>query len=166
MTHLFDSFDRVRIINLVDRADRRREMTEQMDRIGGIDGRHVAFFAATRPADPGPFETAGVRGCFESHLRALREAREASAATLLLLEDDLDLADDIWVRGSTLLATLGAAPWSLFYGSHQSSAAGRSGLARVTPDEEILTTAWVAFDGAVLPPLITFLEAMLQRARG
>src|SRR4051794_24805493 len=85
--HPFDMFEQVRIINLVDRADRRREMAQQLQRLGGMPP-NTSFFEAHRPASTGEFPSVGARGCFESHLAVLRAARSGAAETLLLLEDD------------------------------------------------------------------------------
>ena len=162
--HILSQFDQVRVINLVDRADRRREVAAQLERVGGMG--KAAFFPATRPNGPGPFEGVGVRGCFESHLGVLREARDAGADTLLLLEDDFDFASDILTRGKRVLDELTAQRWSLFYGAHQLPMANRFGLTAIHPGEEIVTASFVGFDGAVLAPLVAFLEAMLERPAG
>src|SRR5689334_3561173 len=87
--HPFDIFDEVRIINLVDRDDRRREMSQQLERLGGISG-NASFFEAHRPVSRGEFPSIGARGCFESHLAVLSGARDSGAQTLLLLEDDFE----------------------------------------------------------------------------
>jgi glycosyl transferase family 25 len=41
-----------------------------------------------RPPDAGGFASVGFRGCFESHLRALRTARDQGADVAVLVEDD------------------------------------------------------------------------------
>lgn len=173
MPHLFTQFDAVRIINLVDRADRRREMTAQIERVGGFDGGRVSFFGAQRPADPGAFPSLGARGCFESHLALLREARAAGTGRLLLLEDDLDFATDIERRGPALMATLAARPWDFFYGAHMLGESGHpmpvadgDGLAALSAEEPVMTTSFVAVSRAAIEALVPFLEAMLGRPAG
>src|SRR5206468_7738985 len=46
--HPLKMFDEVRIINLVDRVDRRREMSEQLEGLGGMPP-NASFFEAHRP---------------------------------------------------------------------------------------------------------------------
>jgi hypothetical protein len=161
----FQSFDEVRIINLVDRKDRRREITEQLDKIGGLVS-NISFFDAHRPESPGEFPSLGARGCFESHLSILREARDRKVQTLLILEDDLDFTRDGRARMEPIFAELGSKEWSFFYGAHVMPANGRRGLAEIGADEPIMTTSFVAARGAAIPELVEFLQAMSKRPAG
>lgn len=162
---VFDGFDRVRIVNLVDRPDRRREMIRELERLGGV-GPNVDFHEARRPDDPGGFPSIGARGCFESHLAVLRAARDAGARNLLLLEDDLDFSRDAGARLSALLPELFRNRWDLFYGAHLLAADGRRGFAPVPAEEPVITASFVGFDGRVLQPLVEFLEGILGRPPG
>ena len=66
---VFDAFERIVVINLRERVDRRREMEAELRRAGiGAGDRRLQFFAGIRPADAGLFPSIGARGCFESHL--------------------------------------------------------------------------------------------------
>src|SRR5689334_12871580 len=89
--HAFKIFDEVRIINLVDREDRRREMSRQLERLGASPA-NASFFEAHRPVSRGEFPSLGARGCFESHLAVLSGARDRGVETLLLLEDDFEFS--------------------------------------------------------------------------
>jgi glycosyl transferase, family 25 len=85
----FDNFEMTRIISLADREDRRRDLGRNVEDVFGAPlNLSEELFIATRPEAPGPFENIGTRGCFESHLAVLREAREQDAASILILEDD------------------------------------------------------------------------------
>jgi glycosyl transferase family 25 len=84
---MFEPFDSVRIINLPERRDRRREMMRELTTLGLANDPRVAFFPAIRPAEAGPFSSIGARGCYESHLAILREA-VAADRSVLILEDD------------------------------------------------------------------------------
>ena len=78
-TALLERFDRVRIVNLKARADRRREMRGELARLGlGLDDR-IALHEACRPDDRGDFPSLGARGCFLSHLTVLDQAWDAGA---------------------------------------------------------------------------------------
>lgn len=165
MPHLLAMFDQVRIINLVDRADRRREVTSEIDRIGGFDAR-IAFYPAQRPADAGGFPNLGARGCFESHLAVLREAQANEVRKLLILEDDFDFIPTISADGARILKDLAATDWDFFYGSHQLDTRSRTGLAMVPPEEGVLTTAFVAIDRRAIDLLVDWLATMALRPAG
>jgi hypothetical protein len=155
----------VRIINLVDRADRHREMVHELNRVGGM-AENITFFAAQRPVDAGAFPSIGARGCFESHLAVLREARDAKVQSLLLLEDDLNFARDVRCESNKLLTEISYQPWDCFYGAHLLAARGRRGLAEIPPDEPVLTASCVAFRDHFIEPLVEFLESILTRPAG
>lgn len=163
--HAFDRFDQVRVINLVDRPDRRRDMERELSRLGGL-GPNISFYDAHRPVDAGPFPSVGARGCFESHLAVLRTARESGCRNLLLLEDDLDFTRDARERLGTLLPNLFGQPWDVFHGAHVLPPSDRTGLARLASDEPVVTASFVGFNGHVLGPLVDFLDAMLLRPAG
>lgn len=164
-TGLFAIFSRVRIINLVDRPDRRREMASQLARMGAMSG-NVGFFDAQRPSDPGEFPSLGARGCFESHLAVLRSARDDAAQSLLILEDDLDFSRKGQNQAGAILTQLATENWDFFHGAHVMPNAHRDGLQAISPDEAVLTASFVAFSGRVISPLVDFLDAMLRRPAG
>jgi hypothetical protein len=163
--HIFERFERVRIINLVDRPDRRREMLRELDRLGGFPP-NVGFHEAHRPINAGGFPSIGARGCFESHLGVLRSARDAKVQSLLILEDDLDFTRDARPRSGELVPELFRHHWEFFYGAHLLPANGRRGLVQVPAQEPVLTASFVAFEGRVLEPLVDFLEGILTRPAG
>ena len=158
-------FHEVRIINLADRKDRRREMCAQLDRLGGTTA-NTSFFEAHRPESAGQFPSIGARGCFESHLAVLKGARDNCSETLLLLEDDFDFTRDGPARLQAILTQLSGENWSFFYGAHLLPREDRRGLAQLPSDEPVLTASFVGFRGRVLPELVDFLEAMLKRPAG
>lgn len=162
MIQPFQLFDEVRIINLVDRSDRRREIIDQLNHVGGL-APNISFFDAHRPDAPGEFPSLGARGCFESHLAILREAHERGSKTLLVLEDDLDFTREGRARIESEITELAAKEWSFFYGAHVMPIGGRRGLVPIAADEPVLTTSFVAFRGAAIGELVEFLEAMKKR---
>jgi glycosyl transferase family 25 len=91
---LFDQFDRIRIVNLPDRKDRRIEMNRQLKEVSLWNDPRVAYFEAVSFDEPGPFLRKGSRGAFTSHLILLREAAEA-AESILILQDDCDFLPGI-----------------------------------------------------------------------
>lgn len=168
MNNLLARFDSVRIINLPERTDRRREMTRELERVGANGNPRLAFFDAIRPDDAGPFPSRGARGCFMSHLQVLRQAVADDVGSLLILEDDLDFAVDVPDAVARQLRPLTGGGWNIFYGTyrlyepHLPPPAG----AVLPPDAAVETASFVAFDRAVLPRIVRFLEDMLQRPAG
>ena len=161
----FDPFERIRIINLVDRADRRDEMRFQLDKLGAWSG-DIDFFEATRPADPGPFPSLGARGCFESHLSVLRAARDSGVGSLLILEDDFDFSRDGRNRSTAIFKDLMQKDWDVFHGAHVLSDDGRSGLTALSSDEPVLTASFIGFNGSTIPAVVEFLDTLLTRPAG
>lgn len=164
-TGAFKNFDQVRIINLIDRADRRQEMTAQLERMGAWTS-NVRFFDAQRPTDAGNFPGLGVRGCFESHHSVLRDARAGAAKSLVILEDDLDFSKDGKKRIEEILDRLALEDWDFFHGAHVMPAGERTGLVEIGHDEPVMTASFIAFNGHVIAPLVDFLDAMLLRPAG
>jgi hypothetical protein len=168
MNDLLAGFDRVRIINLPERTDRRREMTRQLARIGAEGDPQIDFFNATKPDDAGDFPSRGARGCFMSHLGVLRAAVADGVGSLLILEDDLNFSADFPKSGSGAAKLPGETDWDMFYGTyrlyepHVPPAAG----ALLPPEAAVETASFVAFNGAIHPRIETFLEDMLKRPAG
>ena len=173
MATMLDQFDRVHIINIVDRTDRRREMEAQLQRVGAVNDPRVVFLSAERPADPGPFPSLGARGCFESHLAVVRQALADGVERLLILEDDFDFSPDIGRLGPPLMAVLAVASWDVFYGAsliedRQGEDARGHGhdLVELGAGIGVMTASCLAFSRSALLMLEPFLTAMLRRPAG
>ncbi len=111
---LFDAFDRIRIMNLAHRTDRRREMIEQLRRVGMADHPRVAFFDALKADEPGLFTSKGMHGNFRTYRAVIAEAA-AAGESILVLEDDCDfLLPEIFDYRLT-------EPWDVFYGGYDAS---------------------------------------------
>lgn len=164
-TQIFDLFSQVRIINLVDRWDRRREMQAQLERLGGV-GSNVRFFDAHRPDHAGDFPSVGARGCFESQLNVLRDALATGVDSVLIIEDDFDFTQSGRRRAARLLAPLRELDWHIFYGAHLLDSSKRTGLGVIPCDEPVLTASFIAFRGSILSNLVNFLEGILTRPAG
>jgi len=89
-------FPRKVCVNLDRRADRWRQMRARFDR-HGIRGvrRLPAFDGQLLTLPPEWSGTPGAYGCLLSHLRAVREAREAGAPSVLIFEDDVEFDADL-----------------------------------------------------------------------
>lgn len=113
---VFDHFDRIRIINLAYRSDRRREMDRELAAVGLAGDPRVAYFQAIRPDDARDFTCIGARGCFASHQASVREAFQTNES-VLILEDDCSFAADAADRYL-------ASGWGIFYGRFTAAAPG------------------------------------------
>ena len=111
---LFAAFDRIRIVNLPSRTDRRVEMERELRRVGLASDPRVSFFSAISCTDRGSFLRIGSHGAFLSHLALLTEAAEADE-TILILQDDCDF----------LLPEIAEyrlpQHWDIFYGGYTAS---------------------------------------------
>ncbi|HQT26033.1 MAG TPA: glycosyltransferase family 25 protein, partial [Burkholderiales bacterium] len=171
---LADLFDRIYIINLPSRPDRRKEMAGQLSRIG-LSFAHpkVMLFPAIRPESKGPFPTLGARGCFMSHLGVLRHASENRYERILVCEDDLDFVFDFNDRISAVTEILAKEDWNMFYGGHRFGKGefrtihcGASQLTSVPSAEPVVTAHFIGFQGKTIGELAGYLEAMLGRPPG
>jgi hypothetical protein len=162
---LFDAFDRVCIINLPHRADRRHGVERELARQGvRVDGTRVRFFAAIRPDDPAGFPGIGARGCYLSHLEVLREARADGVRRLLVLEDDVMFTADMSLA-LPLLDGLQHGTWHMAYPGHVQDALPGP-LRWHTTREPLLCAHCYAVNGDALDVVIGHLEACLERPPG
>jgi glycosyl transferase, family 25 len=167
---LVDRFERIVVINLPSRTDRRREMGQQLAAIGlAWDAKAVHRFDAIRPAERGQFPTIGTRGCFLSHLGVLRAARDAGVRSLLIFEDDIDFSPQLAAQWPAVSRVLGTESWSFFYGGYVVERAPSTGLQPtwiVAPETPVQTAHFLGVRGAAIAELVTYLEAMLGRRDG
>ncbi len=170
---LFATFDRLYVINLAARDDRRREMAEELARLGlGFDHPRVHLFDAVRPESAGPFRSIGAHGAFLSQLGLLTEARKDGLRSILMLEDDCDFVASAQERLPELLDRLDSGGVGLFYGGYELPE-GDAGfdltgpdLARVPPALTIRLAHCLGFGPAAIEALPDFLGAMLTRPAG
>jgi len=169
VTQLLDEFDRVFIINLASRADRRVEMNEQLARIRQpLRAGHIEFFEAVRPDHAGGFPSIGARGCFESHLSVLQTAQSLGLRRVLILEDDLNFAPDFLDEQAYVAAALNQEDWGMFYGGYR--------IRQALPSDDILAEllagAWVecshfvGFQGEAIGQAAQWLAQLAQRQPG
>ena len=89
MMAVFAGFDRIRIINLPSRPDRRRDMEGELRRIGLEGDPRVEFADGVQVHDKAPFRALGEKGVFLAQLKIIADAA-AAGESVLILEDDVD----------------------------------------------------------------------------
>jgi len=116
---LGSAFDRVRIINLRRRSDRRAETLRELGALGEcVDGHRLGFFDAVEPNDAGGFPSPGVRGCYLSHLAVLEAAAGDDVAMLLVMEDDVAFVRDADLLLVEATRQLEQTDWDIAYFGH------------------------------------------------
>lgn len=171
MTALLDYFQRIYIINLPSRKDRKREIQVQLDKIGlSLEHPQIEVFPAIRPDHAGDFPSIGTRGCFLSHLGVLKDAHNRGLETILILEDDLDFSPDFQLRITGILNKLENSSWGVFYGGHQLFAPIETKhdakLAKVPAGNVVQTAHFIGFKQPTIDRLVEYLENMLLRHSG
>jgi hypothetical protein len=169
--NLTEYFERIYVINLPQRRDRRREMARELRKIGvGFRSPSVQLFEAVRPDAPGEFPSIGSRGAFLSHLGILKEARAQNLQRILIFEDDLNFVPDFPKKIGAVVEELERKDWSLFYGGYVLPAplgpGSREALIHADPSLPIQTAHFVGFRGQAISEAICFLEKLLTRPGG
>lgn len=162
-------FERIYVINLEDRPDRRRQVSAELQRVG-LAGERVEVFSARRPDDAGSFPSTGARGCYESHLAVLRQARDRGLRNVLVLEDDVVFSPQLPAAEEELLGQLSSMGWDLVhfaYGPEQSTDGTASTRFALFPFfREIIWTTCYGVNGRSLGLLVTYLETLMRRRPG
>jgi len=161
-----DKFDRIEIINLPNRADRRRQVAIELSALDiHIDGVRTSFFPAVRPQEKGEFDTIGTHGCFLSHLAVLQKAKLDNVSSLLILEDDVAFSASERVQLHKVITALYQRPWDFFYGGSPIEAVGTP-LTRLDPNTPALLAHFVAFSRDAIHTAVPYLQAILERPAG
>jgi len=165
-----ENFDVIFVINLPARADRRREMDQQLRRLGlSLQHEKVVLFPAVRPDSPGGFPSIGARGCFMSHLGVLQMAQTKGMGNILILEDDCDFSKNMAAMLPQLDDVLQKLDWAIVYGgalNNFASQPGASCLQTVLPNTGLMGSHCIALRGPVVPMVVAYFEAMLRRPPG
>lgn len=164
------TFDKIYVINLPEREDRRREITDQFRKIGvSVDGSFVSFLPATRPTDRGEFPSVGARGCFMSHLGVIEHALCNDYQSVLILEDDADWTSSALRSRDSFHEVLSQTPWTFLHGGLGENASGEVGgvnLHPLPPDQPMRLTHFVGLRGSAIRTAKEYLTEMLKRPAG
>ena len=146
---IFDQFDVIRVVNLVERADRRREMDAQFRAVGLLGDPRIAYFPAIRADGPGMFRRVGSHGNFLARIALFKEACRQNAS-ILILEDDCNfLIPEIFE------ARLSEG-WDIFYGGYEMVGD------RAPQDSELIGSHFMAFSARAATLGADYLTRYLQ----
>lgn len=162
-------FERIYVINLPERADRRREVAAQMRRIGlRLDAPPVRLFPARRFQEKDAWPSVGARGCFMSHLSILQEAADEDLKSIAILEDDANWTPALLGSDAGALQELGAARWEFLHGGPPELEAreGPVRAAPLDPASPALTTHFIGLRGDAIRAAAERLSIMTSRSRG
>jgi len=177
---LLHYFDQIYIINLESRVDRLKEVEQELKKIG-IDINHpvVHLFKANKPEQNAGWPSAGTKGCFQSHLAILKDAKKNQYQRILVLEDDVTFVSNFNYQLESLISQLNNISWDIFYGGYQISDQIKADNLKVLSNQfqnknlflspsntDVMCTHCVAFNESVISDLIKYLEAMMARPAG
>jgi glycosyl transferase, family 25 len=164
---LLDYFERAYVINLPQRADRRRAMQRELGRVGmPFAPGKVELFSALRPAAADGWPSIGARGCFLSHLRVLKRAQASRLANVLVMEDDLAFADSFVDVQARLVDQLQSTRWGFVYLGHPLQRGWAGDISLEPWSQPLLTAHFYGVDATILDRLIDFLDAVRMRPPG
>lgn len=165
---LTDYFDRIYVINLPERLDRRQAITRQLAQAGiPLTPGKVEIFPAIRPSEAHGFPSSAARGCFLSHFSILQRARQQGLSNVLIIEDDLAIAPRFRREQTNLVQQLQQTDWGFIYFGLPEGFDAKAAPTRLIPyTQDIRTTHFYGVHSQIFDPLIEFLEAIQQRAPG
>jgi glycosyl transferase family 25 len=161
-------FERIYVINLPHRVDRRIAMEQELENAGmPFTPGKVELFAAIKPDSAAPFEKIGYKGCFLSHLSILKLALAANLSNVLIMEDDLSISNHFKQYEDILIENLCQTNWDIVHFGYFPEKAvnpSENTFATFQPlSEEITGLHFYAVNGRILERLINYFELSLHR---
>ena len=164
---IVEYFDKTVIINLPERLDRRSETIHEFKIVNWpIENDNIRFFPATRPTERAGFPSIGARGCFLSHLGAIKAAKSEKSSNILILEDDISFISDINNICTALIPLLNTTEWGFLYLGHEYHALHDSNQLLEKISISLPLTHFYAINGHIFERFIAFLEQLQEKAPG
>jgi glycosyl transferase, family 25 len=166
------AFDAIYLINLPERADRKRELERELRSVGlQTDDPRLVWIRAVRPLEAGEFSSIGARGCFLSHLTCLQSAFERGHERILILEDDAHFPRFRVDALKRVVGQLKGLNWAMWYGGgnmHPDVSGGINNIEMIPIDHKVgvQTAHCIAFQGDAIGSVRAFLELILTRPGG
>ncbi len=169
-TKFIDFFDKIYIINLESRPDRKKEIEAQLKKINlSINDAKITVFNAVKPEDAGEFPSIGAKGCFLSHLGVLKDIQKFGYKNALIFEDDLNFINGFTEKSNLVLTELLDEDWDIFYGDYciENFEFSHADYTTKIDSATSLTLAdFVGLNENAVDALVPYLEAMLARKDG
>lgn len=164
---LLDFFESIYIINLPERKDRRKLITQELKKhnIPLIPGQ-VEIFPAIRPENVAGFPSIGVRGCYLSHLQIIKQAKERGLKNVLIMEDDLEISSQLREYEENILKRLSQHDWGFVYLGHQLENLEKENNGLIIYNKPIVTAHFYGVNEIIFDRLIAFLELVQSRPPG
>lgn len=165
------------VINLPERTDRLGRVRKELTAIGSAiydgDG-GVDVFPAYKYPERAGFPSAGVRGCYLSHLKCLRLAHAANRQSVLILEDDVAFSSALSRLTPALVVQLDSLDWDILFFGHFGTGDIPDARATISPNEvsfvpwarEIQGMHFYAVNGRIFPQLFADLERHIHGIEG
>lgn len=168
---LAEHFDRLYIINLPWRKDRRRSAVRQLRGVGvELAPGKVELFEAIRPDSADGFQSIGRRGVFLSHAAIARQALRDGLGSVMVLEDDIAFATAMLAHGEALARELSRRTWHIAFFGYLELEAPPEGLhgppAWLPLPGKRLGTHCYALHRDVLPALVEYMDGVATRPPG
>lgn len=167
MVDVFAAIDKIFIVNLPERSDRRRQMDKQLRKLGlSLQSDKVELFAAVKPDAVLNWPSLGARGCFMSHYQIIRLAQERNYQTVLILEDDCDFVDDFVTHWQSLGPGLQQIAWDVAYPGHILELAPAAKAQWQGGERSIGLTHCYLLNRSAIASLLSFLDDVMARPAG
>jgi glycosyl transferase, family 25 len=164
---LFSQFERIYIVNLPQRQDRRRQILRQLQSVGlELERGKVEFFPAIGPANAAGFPNVGARGCFLSHLAILELAEKDNLDAVLVIEDDLAFSPQFNTDVVLAMAALKTVEWDMVYLGHGADVNNGVRLIHAAPNFGVMCTHFYGIRRSMRRELVRFLYEVLERQPG
>lgn len=169
---LLDTFGRIVVINLPERADRRRGIDAELRKVGlSLDHPGVILFPAIRPGSAEGFPSIGARGAFLSHVAVMTRMQAEGWARALVLEDDMAFAPGAIARLPALARALARRDWGLVYGHPgdmpaRTPAPDSDGLITLPADLGLIQLHFLGLDRAAVAVILPELQRLPTRPAG
>ncbi len=159
-------FEKIYVINLPYRTDRKRQIEKQLNKTGlSLSDEAVVLFEAVRPDTKGKWPSIGAQGCFFSHLTLLKDAAQNGYQSILILEDDADWSEGFLSNATEVLDQLEALDWAFLHGGLGEDQ-GFPRFQMLDAGKEIKLAHCIGISGNIVPKIAAYLEVMAAREPG
>lgn len=162
-----DYFDRIFIINLPHRTDRRRGIEDELRKAQmPLEPGKVEIFPGIRPDSAEKFPSIGCRGCFLSHLGVLKKARDLGLKNVLVFEDDCIIHPRFLAEQHALVEQLRQSNWGMVYFGHIEQVGERNPAHLIPYTKPMICAHFYGVNAPTLPGIIEFMEVLQTREPG